>query len=115
MDQTAAEERCVFPPRGESEEPDCVHDSLELLGSDSGHNRYDRCLDCGSVVVTFTTKSNWEQRREERRPATGDWNPLLDALRSQQSAADDSAPDRHSAGESLASRVRGFWDRLRVR
>jgi hypothetical protein len=116
MDQTPEEETCVFPPRGEHEEPDCAHDSMELLGSDGGNNRYDQCLDCGSVVVTFTAKTNWEHRREERSPSSGDWNPLLDALRGQQAAADDSAPDRRVTGvESLTSRVRGFWKRIRVR
>jgi hypothetical protein len=99
---------CVFPPPGESDVPRCAHDSVVVLGQDGGNNLYKRCRDCGAVVLVFGAAGNWERVREERTAEPRDWNPLLDALRRNQTAAEDP----QGRNRSLSEWARSVWNRL---
>jgi hypothetical protein len=114
--------RCVFPPAGRDSAPRCRHSSVQPLGVDAGGNRYGRCRDCDAVVVTFTPDDGWERQREQLAQEDRDWNPLLDALRSEDTgpAGDPRRDDeRRVVGrdQSLVARIRArlgrFWNRRR--
>ncbi|MEE9237721.1 MAG: hypothetical protein V3U52_08040 [Thermoplasmata archaeon] len=36
---------------------ECAHDKLEFMGEDESRNRYSRCSDCGSVIITDGAKT----------------------------------------------------------
>ena len=103
----------VFPPHGEQTLPQCGHGDVERLGFDAGQNEYSRCRDCGAVIVGFTASKDWEERREALSVEPRDWNPLLDALRSNQYASE--RQERRDGGQesgSLTDRARATWRRL---
>jgi hypothetical protein len=105
----------VFPPRGRDSPPRCSHRSVERLGVDAGGNRYGRCRDCEAVVVTFTPDDGWRRQREQLSQEDRDWNPLLDALRSNRTGQnpDPRREEPQSAEyESVAARVRSRLRRL---
>jgi hypothetical protein len=111
---------CVFPPAGRERPPRCSHRSVQRLGVDAGGNRYGQCRDCEAVVVTFTPDDGWERQREQLAEEERDWNPLLDALRSDDTGTEQD-PRRDDErrvvrqDRSLTTRLRAglrrFWKR----
>jgi hypothetical protein len=121
-DEDGAATECVFPPAGRDTTPRCRHRSVQRLGVDAGGNRYGQCRDCEAVVVTFTPDDGWERQREQLAQEERDWNPLLDALRSDEggSERDPRRDDERQVvrqGQSLVARLRArleqFWNRRR--
>jgi hypothetical protein len=105
----------VFPPVGEDAAPACAHDAVEQLGVDAGQNQYLRCRDCEAVIVAFSATTQWKEQREALSSETGEWNPLIDALRTEHTGPqeDPRREDPHRReSDSLAARVRRTWRRF---
>lgn len=116
MAEESAPTEYVFPPKGSNSLPRCSHDSVERLGVDAGQNQYARCRDCESVIVTFTPDDEWERQRELLSTEQRNWNPLIDALRTQDTGANtDPRRDDSSGGRSVTERIRARWRQFRER
>ncbi len=112
MDEQAPSTKRVFPPAGEGTVPACPHETVEQLGVDAGQNQYLRCRECGAVIVSFSATSQWEEQREALSQESREWNPLIDALRTERTGPqeDPRREDPHRRDpDSLVARVRQTW------
>jgi len=81
MDEPTPSTKRVFPPADEDTVPACSHETVQQLGVDAGQNQYLRCQDCEAVIVSSSATTRWQDQREALAQEPREWNPLLDALR----------------------------------